>query len=52
MIKLHEISIYALSEKELSKRYERFKDNFWKSSPTIDGGNGFSGYTWQNVKTS
>ena len=36
MIKLHEIPIYALSEKELSKRYEHFKDSFWGNSPPID----------------
>ena len=33
---LHEIPIYALSKKELSKRYERFKESFQKSCLTID----------------
>ena len=36
MIKLHEIPIYALSKKELSKRYKRFKEKFWEESPPID----------------
>ena len=36
MIKLHEIPIYALSKKALSKRYDRFKERFRESCPTID----------------
>jgi len=36
MIILHEIPIYALSEKVLSKRYTHFKDNFCKTHTATD----------------
>ena len=36
MIKLHEIPLYALSVEQLTSRYERFKENFWKNCSQLD----------------